>query len=286
MAITGRVPTTLDTNKYIQELFSKNVLRAIKSSLVAVPAFNHAYEADLKKGDTLYISLPNTVSASEITVGQELPDSNAFNTGAVTLTIDQYWGAKHTIDTMSRRQSHIDLYAIAEEENAYAVQKKIDTSVCTLFSALNGGTVRGTDGSPWTDDILVAAVEELDEEDASLETRVWIADPSVKADILKIDKFVRIDYSAGDVIPTGTFRKDIYGAPLLITNNLVAVTSGTGSYGVYAHKDAIAIVIAENLESFQVIQKEKHQVLLETDALWGVKELRDLFGVPIYTRLA
>jgi len=215
-----------------------------------------------------------------------LPDSNAFNTTAVTLTINQYFGAKHPIDTMSRRQSEVDLYSVAEEENAYAVRKKIDTTVCDLFSTLNGDSVAGADGSAWTDDVLIAAVEKLDENDAPFENRVWISDPSVKADILKIDKFVRMDYSAGDVVPTGTFRKDIYGAPLLTTNNLTAVTNGTGSYGVYAHKDAIAIVIAENLESFQEIQKTKHQVVLETDALWGVIELRDTFGYPIYTRLA
>lgn len=286
MAITGRIPTTLDTNKFIPEIFSKNVLVATKSKLVAVPAFNSSYESDLKVGDTLYISPTNNSTAYEITVGKELPDSNPFNTSAVTLSISNYWGAKATIDVMSRRQSHIDLFANAEVENAYAVTKKIDSTVCALFSALNGSSIAGTDGSAWTDDILVAAVEKLDENDAPAEQRVWISDPSTKADIMKIDKFVRVDYGYGDPVPTGTFRKDIYGAPLLITNNLTAVTSGTGSYGVYAHRDAIAIVISENPVSFMVEQPLLHQAVLETDALWGVIELRDTFGYPIYTRLA
>src|SRR4030042_1270389 len=101
-----------------------------------------------------------------------------------------------------------------------------------------------------------------------------------------IDKFTRSDYFASDAIPTGGFRKDIYGAPLLITNNLTAVTSGTGSYGAYAHKKALTIVIQDNPNSFIVEQKLLHQVVLETDALWGVVELRDTFGYCIYTRLA
>ena len=286
MAITGRIPTTFDTNKFIPEIFSKNVLKATKSKLVAVPCFNNSYEKDLVKGDTLYILKTNNGTAYEITNGKELPDSNAFNTTAVTLSIDQYYGAKHTIDTMTKRQSHVDVYALAEEENAYAMRKKVDSSVCALFSAGRGGSVAGTDGSAWTDDILVAAVEYLDEADAPEDNRVWIGDPSTKADIMKIDKFVRSDYFASDAIPTGGFRKDIYGAPLLITNNLTAVTSGTGSYGVYAHKDFIGIAICEDLVSFVEEQKSKHQVILETDVLWGVVELRDTFGYPIYTRLA
>jgi hypothetical protein len=268
MAITGRVPTTFDTNKFIPEIFSKNVLVAVKNNLVATPRFNHSFEADLKMGDTLYITATNTVSASEITVGKELPDANAFNTSAVTLSINQYWGAKHTIDVMSRRQSQVNLIGEAEKENAYAVEKKIDSTVCALFSALHGGSVAGTDGGAWTDDVLIAAVEYLDEADAPEKDRVWISDPSVKADILKIDKFVRMDYNASDATVTGMFRKDIYGAPLLVTNNLTAVTSGTGSYGVYAHKDAIAIAISENPNSFMVEQPLLHQVVLETDALW------------------
>ena len=284
MSITGRVPTTFDTNKFVPEQFSKNVLVAVKSNLVATPRFNHSYEKDLVKGDILYIPLTNTVTATEITVGKELVDSNAFNTSAVTLSIGYYYGAKHTIDVMTRRQSQVDVYSAAEVENAYAVEKAIDSSVCALFSALGGSSIAGADGSAWTDDILIAAVEYLDEADAPEKDRVWISDPSTKADIMKIDKFTRQDYFAADAVPTGTFRKDIYGAPLLITNNLTAYS--TGSYGVYAHKDAIAIAISENPNSFMVEQKELHQVLLETDALWGVVELRDTFGYPIYTRLA
>ncbi len=283
MAITGRVPTTFDTNKFIPELFSKNVLKAVKSALIATPRFDHSYESELKKGDTLYIPLTNTVSASEITVGSELPDTNAFNTSAVTLSIAYYWGAKATVDTMSRRQSQADIIGLAEEENGYAVKKKLDSSVCDLFSTLNSSSVAGTDGSAWTAPILIAAVEKLDENDVPEEGRSWFADPSVKADIMGIDKFVRQDYGAGDVVPTGTFRKDIYGAPLLITNNLTAAS--TGAYGCYAHKDAIAIAISENMHSFMVDQPLLHQVALETDALWGVVVKRTTFGYPIYTRL-
>ena len=98
--------------------------------------------------------------------------------------------------------------------------------------------------------------------------------------------FTKQDYFSSDVVVTGMFRKDIYGAPLLITNNLTAVTSGTGAYGVYAHKDAIAVAISEAMEVDRVEQPLKHQIVINTSALWGVVELREHFGYPIYTRLA
>ena len=187
---------------------------------------------------------------------------------------------------MSRRQSQVDLLGKASDESAYAISKKIDSTVCDLFAALSGATGYGTDGATITDDVLISAVEELDEADVPEENRAWIFDPSCKADIMKIDKFVRSDYFAADVIPTGGFRKNVYGAPILITNNLTAISSGTGNTGAYLHRDAIAIAISEDLEVDRVEQPLKHQIVLNTTALWGVTEIRDTFGCPMLTRLA
>ncbi len=284
MAISARIPSGLDTNKFIPEVFSKNVLVAVKSQLVATPRFNSSYESELVMGDTLYIPLTNTVTATEVTVGTEGVQKNPFNTTAVTLTVNQYYEAPVTIDYMSRRQSQVDLVKYAEDESAYAINKAIDGTVCALFSALSDGSGFGTDGSAITDDVLIDAVEELDSADIPENNRSWILDPSAKADIMGIDKFVRSDYFASDVIPTGMFRKDIYGAPLFITNNLTV--NSTGNYGAYAHRDAIAIAISEGMTVDRVEQPLKHQLVINTTALWGVIELQDNFGLPILTRLA
>ena len=284
MAISGRIPSGLDADKFIPELFSKNVLMALKSRLVVVPNVNHSYESEIQKGDTLYIPQSQLVTATEVTVGTEGVIKDPQTT-AITLTINEWWEAPAVVDYMSRRQSQVDLVALSETESAYAIVKKIDSSLCDEFSSLNGRTVRGSDGSKWTDAVLIAAVEEVDEADVPEENRVWVGDPSVRADIMGIDKFVKSDYFAGDAIPTGQFRKNIYGAPLSITNNLTAVSSGTGSYGVYMHRDAIAIAIQENMSVDRVEQPLKHQITINTTALWGVIILRNLGGVPIYTRL-
>ena len=283
MALSGRIPSTIKTNLFIPAQYSKNVLMALKHKLVVVPVVNHSYESEVVLGDTLYIPKTNVITATEVTVGTEGVQSNPFDTTGVTLTIDQWYEAPAPIDVMSRRQSQVNVVADAEAESAYAIKKQIDSSLCALFSSLS--SVLGTDGSAWTDALLISCVEQLDEADIDPENRVWIGDPSTKADIMGIDKFVKADYFASDAIPTGGFRKDIYGAPLLWTNNLTAV-GGTGSYGVYMHRDALAIAIQENMSVDRVEQPLKHQIVINTTALWGVKELIDTAGVPIYTRLA
>ena len=285
MAISGRIPSGLDADKFIPEIFSRNILMALRNKFVVVATVNHSYESEIQLGDTLYITQSQTGTATEVTIGTEGPVDDPTTTNK-TLNIDKYFEKPYAVDYMSRRQSQVNIVSVAETESAYAITKKIESTLCDLFQNLNGGTVRGLDGSAWTDNVLIAAVEEMDEADVDAEMRVWIGDPSVKGDLMKIDKFVRSDYFASDAVPTGGFRKDIYGAPLLTTNNLTAVSSGTGSYGVYMQREALAIAIQENMRVDRVEQPLKHQIVINTTALWGVAEIRDLAGVPIYTRLA
>lgn len=287
--VSARIPSTLSGYSFIPALYSSNVLKAVKHKLVVVPVVNHTYEAELVRGDILYIPRTNTVTATEITIGTEGVIKNPFATDEVTLTVNQYFEAPVVVDYMSRRQSQVDLIGNSVEESAYALSKKIDSTLCDLFSCLSGGTAAapdgyGTDGAAVTDDVLIDAVEELDEADVPEENRSWIFDPSCKADMLTIDKFVRMDYFAGDTIPTGGFRKDVYGAPILITNNLTQ--NSTGNFAAYLHRDALAIAVQENLAVDRVEQPLKHQLTINTTALWGVIELQDTFGCPILTRLA
>ena len=283
MALSGRIPAGLDTNKLVPEIFSKDVILAVKSKLVALPFVNHSYEKDLVKGDTLYIPRSQHATATEVTVGTEGVQNDPFTT-AITVTINKWYEAPYTVDYMSRHQSQVNLTSTAKEESAYAIAKIMDYDVCYLFAALSDSTGHGTDGSAITDDVLIDAVEELDSADVPEDGRAWILDPSAKADIMCIDKFVRSDYFASDVVPTGGFRKDIYGAPLLITNNLRV--NSTGNYGAYLHRDALAAVVQMNPTVDVVEQPLKHQLVINTTVLYGVAEIQDDFGCPILTRSA
>ena len=286
MALSARIPSTLEANKFIPQTFSKNVLVALKNRLVVVPLVNHSYEKELEKGKVLYISQTNVTEATEVVTGTEGASDNVFNTAHIALTIDQWWERNVAIDTMSTRQSHVDLKKYAEDEIAYSISKKMDSTLCALFSALNGGTIKGTDGSAWTDTVMRSCVELLDANDVDTEPRIWVGNPSVKTDILGIDLFTRADYFAGEVIPTGQFRKSIYGAPLYITNNLAlnTATGAVGAFGVYMHRDALAIAIGDDFKPLVVEKPLEHRIIVHGEALWGVIELRDGGGVAIYTR--
>lgn len=285
MALSARVPANIGTYKGIPVNFSKQMAEAVHNKLVCWPLINSSYRKDLVKGDTVYIYKSNTVLATEVVVGTASASRDPFNTAAITLVVDQWFDAKTPIDDMTAKQSHIDVFGVARRENSYAIAKKIDTTVNTLFSTLNASTVLGTDGAAVTDDVLLSAWETLAKNDVPMDdgNLAIIVNPSTVVDFMKMDKLVSTLYGTEGPVTAGFrgFHK-VYGLPVFCTNNLTAAT--TGAYAAMLHKEAIAGVLQEEPETELYDVPIEHQIHVLTTALWGVIEVRDTFGVAFYTR--
>ena len=285
MALTARIPSTVVTNLFIPALYCNRVIEAAKSDLVAWDAISSEWRNDLVKGNILYITKSNTVTATEVVVNSKGTTLNPMNTTGITLTINQWYEAPVDIDYMTLKQTHIDVEGVAVVEAAYAIRKVIDTSVCNLFSTLGGyaTSAYGTDGQTLTDDILLYLKETLDEADVPmvLADRSLILDPSGLVDILKIDKLVAADYVKIGAVTNGIIGNSVYGCKVRVTNNLTATT--TGAYGCMLHKRAIAS--AAQIDTAWVKEYEDlHLRRYQSEALWGVIEAQDTFGIPFYTR--
>jgi len=280
MALTARIPAAADAAGFVPELWSKKALDAVHRKLVIVPLVDHSWEPELTLGDTMNVGILNTVAATEVTIGSEGTIKDIATGAKLQIVINQYYEAPVVLGDMTARQSQVNLITKGQTESGYAIAKQMDTSLGALFSAFSG---KGTDGGAIVDNVLIDCVETLDESDVPDDNRVWIFDPSAKADMLKIDKFIRVDYVRTPVVPTGMFGQ-IYGSSVYITNNLAA--GSTGAYGAYLHKEALAIIAQEKNKVDVVVHPLKHQTTINTTALWGVKEMRNSFGLYVYTRLA
>lgn len=286
MALSARSPSTLDTNKFIPEIFLRQVEEAAKKNLVIWDAINSEWREDMTKGDTFYIPKTNVVTATEVVVGTKASSLNPFNTAAVTLSIDQWYEAPIDIDDMSSFQSQVALEEYAAIEAAYAIKVAMDSHVAGLLDDLGGytGSAYGTDGQTLDDDLLLYLKETLDEADVPTTDRSLIIDPSGLADILKIDKLVSADYVARQgAIENGVIGNSVYGCVVRVTNNLVAAT--TGAIGCMLHKKAIAGK-AQMQKAWVKRFEELHNTRFQSEALWGAVEVRDDFGIPFYTRKA
>jgi len=279
---TGSDPTLAEliSRYFVPSVYSKSAIMHTKSKLVCVDAFQTKYKNDLKKGHTVYIPVYTEGSATEVTPGTE-PTAGDHSTTGVSLTVDQWYEDSAEISDLGEIEEFADYLQGATESCSYTIAKKIDTSVGSLFSSLASSSVYGADGQAFDDGIFRALVETLDENDVPDEGRVLIGDPSTKSDILDVEKFISRDYKNGEPVMNGQIGT-LYGAKVLITNNLTAAS--TGNYGVYAHKDAIGIAIQRNPRVRVYDMGYKFIAKVIVDAAWGVAEIRDTFGKSFYTR--
>jgi len=278
----GSDPTLAEliTSKFVPEIFSKDVIMHTMSNLVCAPSFNTTYTNKLKMGYKISIPVFTEATATEVTPGTE-PTAQDLRGTAATVTVDNWYESSAEISDLIEIEQEADWLAGAAKSCAYAIAKKIDTSIGVLFSTLGGSTVYGSDGQTFTDDIFRALVQTLDEADVPDSERVLIGDPSMKSDLLAIDKFITVDYVKTPIVPTGMFGT-LYNSQVKITNNLTATT--TGNYGVYAHKDAIGIAIQKTPRSRIWDLGYKFITKVICDAAWGADEIRDTFGKSFYTR--
>ena len=287
MALTARIPAGADTAGFVPEIYTQEVCDAVENELVCWGAFDTDWGSGMKKGDTFFFPVVNNVTATEVVAGTKAASLDAFTGTKITLIIDQFWEAPIDIDTMTAGQTQASMEKYAKSKGSYAVAKKVDTVLNTLFYGLGGYTASGygSDGQEFTDDIMLYLYETLRESDVPWDSNIsLIGDPSTLIDLLKWDKIVAANY-ANNVgsVTSGKIGKNVYGAMVRITNNLKAAT--TGAYGVLAHKEALKGLMQLNAPWSKAFE-ELHNVRYQHEALWGVCEYRDTFGIPFFTRKA
>lgn len=278
---TSRYPSSAETYEFIKENWSAKVIEATKSQLVCVAAFDHKYKDDLKLGDKVNIPVGSSLTAGAVDITSDYGGNINTDWGstAESITIDSWYECPVQVDDGTAMQTQIrDLIDRLGVRAAYEVNKQIDTDVNGLFSSLTS-TWAGSDGQTFTDDLLIELMEGLDENDVPRDGRKLIIDPSVIADMRKLDKFVNRDYNQ---TLTGEIGRTPYDDPILKTNNLTAAT--TGNYCAYAHTEAIGIAIQKTPRITFHNWKERHSTVVNTDAIWGSDVLRSTFGAYFYSR--
>jgi len=282
---TDRRPADILTGEGVPELWAAKILDHTRSGLVADKVVNTTWGELLAKGDKLWIPISSelTGAAVDVTTTGVITNVNTDFLGtAVSITVDTWWEVPVQIDDSSKRQTQIPaLLEKKAKDAAYAWNKKLDSDVCALFSSLTS-TWAGSDGQTFTDDILLALMEGLDEADIP-EERAIVGDPSMVADMRKIDKFMTFDYSTNPLRTAGyRGRVDAYDLPVFYTNNLTAAT--TGNYGALIHKDAIGVGVQSPMDVEAWREPKRHSDFINTSGFYGVDVLRATFGAYFYSR--
>lgn len=285
---TDRRPDDALTGEFVPQVWSAKVIDHVRSNLCSLKVVNTDFREQMTMGDKIWIPVTTELTATTVDVTTTGVFTNMNTTAGTTaefVTIDHWKEAPVQIDDSVKRQTQVGgLLEKMADNAAYAIEKAIDAEVHALYAGLASSAAYGADGQTFTDDILIALMEILDEADVPRMNRSLVGDPSMLADCYKIDKFMTYDYSKNPLGTQGGYRGTVvaYDLPIYITNHLTAAS--TGNYGCLLHRDAIGLVIQSMPDVEKWRAQDRHSDIVNVSAMWGEDELRDTFGKAFYTR--
>jgi len=289
-------PTNADA--FVPEIWSDEIAAAYKSNLVIanlVKKMNHIG----KKGDTIHIPKPVRGSA---TAKAEHTQVNLI-VGAdtdFTVSINKHYEYSRLIEDITSVQALPSLRSFYTEDAGYALARQIDSDLGTLGSSLSGRYYMdsSTNLTAYAADTVVAAdvftdlgfrqaIQELDDADVPMDNRFMVVPPSVKKDILGIDRFNSSDFVGGRPVENGLLG-DIYGVKIYVSTNLPEVESAAENAAngrvvgaILGHRDAFILAEQMGVRVQTQYKQEYLGDLMTADTIYGVAELRDGAAVQI-----
>lgn len=283
-----------DLDVMIPAVWGEKINDFFRSNLVAANFFTNRSEELADGGNIVYTPNITEMSASSKSAATAVTLSSPTET-AITLTVDQWYECSFAIEDREAAQVKRS-YAVQEvyARNAgYAVAKKLDTALTTLFSGFSN-TVGASTASVADSDIR-AALAYLDANDIPQEDRAFFVHPNVFWNQLQaIDRFaLAINSPVQDPVAKKPMAY-LYGVPVYITTQVQYVSGTTGRYNALAHKDAIhwatsplgasskgGMVGAMGLRVQSNYIPDYLSTLTTADVLYGVIENRNAAGVAI-----
>ena len=301
--LTGVFPLATETNvsldSYIPLVWGEKVNEFYKNKLVAAPFFIDRSDELSEGGDTLYTPNTTEFTANAKTTGVAVTLNSNSDTKQ-TLSVNNWFESSFAIEDaeaaqVKRSYSLMERYA---KNCGYAVAKKLDTAIVTLFQGFTN-TV-GTSLNRLGDSDIRAAFAYLETAGADVMESAFFVSPNVFWNhVQAIDKFsLAVNSPVND--PTAKMPSAfLYGRPVYVTaqitlnsgpsggrSNALAVpdaihwaTSPLGSGGSKAN----TIVGTSGIRVQSNYIPEYLSTVTTADILYGCVENRDTGGVQILT---
>lgn len=311
MALGTNHVTNTTAATFIPEIWSDEIIAAYKNNLVLANAVNKMSHVG-KKGDTIHIPKPTRGSASAKAASTQVT-LIAATESEVQVSIDKHYEYSRLIEDITDVQAQPSLRRFYTEDAGYALGKQVDSDLGLLgktFGDDNGSGsdwihsnsfyVDGSNGiaayavdtvavtDVFTDLAFRELVKELDDNDTPMDGRFLVIPPSVRSQIMGIDRYVSSDFVNSAPVQNGLIGQ-LYGVDIYVSNNLPVVetaadntASAVDTMGaIMAQRDAMVLVEQMGVRTQTQYKQEYLGDLMTADTLYGVKTVRPESGLVI-----
>jgi len=265
----------------IPELWSKEVQVARDPELLFAELFDRHYEKELNYGDTLHVT-----PIGSLTVTTKDTSANAavlFETETPTnidIVVNTWQYAAVAIETVEKKQSHLDLMGIYGPRMGVALAMAVDDVLAGLVDDFSN--TLGVLGTETSYDDYIRGDQYLNDANAPQDGRAIVVSPAGKTGLMKLDQFINADYSKLNAGASPNLKSKNLGTwlgyPVYLSSN-VEGTNAAGHDNAMFHKSAVALVIQINPTNHSQFDINFLAFKSVTEQLSGSKEMRDDHGV-------
>jgi len=286
---------------FIPEIWSDEVVAAYQKSLVLANLVKKISMTG-KKGDTIHIPKPVRGDAHAKAENTAVTIQNATES-EVLVTIDKHFEYSRFIEDITEAQALASLRQFYTGDAGYALAKQVDTDLFNLGKSLGDG-----DGSAWahsasyyidassgltayaadtvasadvfTDAGFRALIQKMDDADVPMDNRCLVVPPSIRNEIMGIERYSSSDFVDGRVVNNGQIG-NLYGIDVFVTSNCPVIEAaadnsagGDIKAAMLLHKDTLVMAEQMGVRSQTQYKQDFLATLYTADTLYGVKTLR------------
>ena len=298
---TGGFVDNTSAATFIPEIWSDEVIAAYQKSLVLANLVKKISMTG-KKGDTLHIPKPVRGDAHAKAENTAVTIQNATES-EVLVTIDKHFEYSRFIEDITEAQALASLRQFYTGDAGYALAKQVDTDLFNLGKSLGDG-----DGSDWTHsasyyidassgltayaadtvasaDVFTdagfrALIQKMDDADVPMDNRCLVVPPSIRNEIMGIERYSSSDFVDGRVVNNGQIG-NLYGIDVFVTSNCPVIEAaadnsagGDIKAAMLLHKDTLVMAEQMGVRSQTQYKQDFLATLYTADTLYGVKTLR------------
>ena len=293
---------------FIPEIWSDEVIAAYQKNLVLANLVKKLSMTG-KKGDTLHIPKPVRGDAHAKAEGVAVTVQNATE-GEVQVTIDKHFEYSRLIEDITETQALASLRQFYTGDAGYALAKQVDTDLFALgkgFEGVNDTTYVGTNsyqfngttgieayaadavasGDLFNDNGFRDLIQKMDDADIPMDGRCLVVPPSVRNEIMGIDRYSSSDFVDGRVVNNGQIG-NLYGIDIFVSSNCPIIEAaadnaagGDVKQGMLFHKDTMVLAEQMGVRSQTQYKQDFLATLYTADTLYGTAVLRDDAGFNV-----
>lgn len=306
----GSIMDNISEGTFIPEIWSDEIVAAYKQNLVMANLVSKMPMVG-KKGDTIHVPAPLRGSANAKVENTQITIQNDTAL-EVVIEINRHFEYSRFIEDITMKQALNSMRAFYTNDAGYALAKQVEQDLHVIATGLGDGTktLAPTDGAAWentatfyadvvdgltvyTDDTVVPAdvitdevfrdlIQKLDDADVPMDNRCFVVPPSVRNDLLGINRYVSSDFVSGSGVQTGLIG-ELYGIKVFVSTACpvmetavqnAATDGGQIKAATLFHKDTFVHAEQAGVRSQTQYKQEFLSDLFTSDTLYGVQVMR------------